>query len=90
MGWHRSIPSSNGFVPAVLATAIGLAGLAFGVFALGAPNGPVASELADPSDPIAHLCVGTMALLALWNTRSRARLEVSNHDVPNNPFHLGR
>src|SRR6266536_3017711 len=40
------------FLPAVLGTALGLAGFVI--------------READPSDQITHFCVGAMALLALW------------------------
>jgi hypothetical protein len=47
------------FVPAVLGTALGVAGFVI--------------READPSDQITHFSVGAMALLALWSSRSRRR-----------------
>ncbi len=51
---------------AFVGTTIGLAGLLFGRFAARRYDVP---ELADPSDHVAHLTVG---LLALWGWRNRA------------------
>jgi len=53
--------------PAVLGTTMGLAGLAFGGVAARRFDVP---DLADPSDHLAHLTVG---LLALWAWRERSR-----------------
>jgi len=53
--------------PAVLGTTLGVAGLAFGGAAARRFDMP---DLADPSDHLAHLTVGLMALWA-WTGRSR-------------------
>ena len=52
------------FFPAVVATMIGLLGLLFGSWAASHFNDP---QLADPSDHLAHLMVGIVALWAWWN-----------------------
>ena len=55
----RMIQNALTLVPAVLATALGLAGLLLGLHAANRFNMP---ELADPSDHLAHLTVGVVAL----------------------------
>jgi hypothetical protein len=52
-------------VPAILGTILGLSGLLFGSYAANRYNMP---ELADPSDHLAHLTVGMLALWA-WSNR---------------------
>jgi hypothetical protein len=56
-------------VPAVLATALGLAGLLLGLHVANRFNMP---ELADPSDHLAHLTVGVVALWAWLNRDSES------------------
>lgn len=60
----RELRNGLTFVPAVLGTALGLAGLLFGPYAADRFGTP---ELADPSDHLAHLTVGLVALWAWLN-----------------------
>lgn len=59
----RKLQAGLTLVPAMLDTTLGLAGLLFGAFAdrFGMP------ALADPSDHLAHLAVGLVALWAWLN-----------------------
>jgi hypothetical protein len=58
----------NGFtlVAFVMGTTLGLAGMPFGSYVALRYDMP---QLADSSDPIAHLAVGMLALAALWNRK---------------------
>jgi hypothetical protein len=63
-----NIQRGMAFVPAVLASALGICGLAWNLYRW---YGQV-SEPLDLSEPIAHICVGTMASWAVWHTRPRS------------------
>jgi hypothetical protein len=65
----RKIQNALTLVAAVLATALGLAGLLLGLHAANRFNMP---ELADPSDHLAHLTVGVVALWASLNRNSES------------------
>jgi hypothetical protein len=62
----RALKSALTLVPATVASAMGLGGLVLGPYLAHRFRTP---ELADPSDHIAHLIVGVLALWALWNAR---------------------
>jgi hypothetical protein len=64
---NPNIQRGMALVPAVLASTLGIGGLASSLYAW---HGK-ASEPLDLSEPIAHICVGTMASWAVWNTRPR-------------------
>ena len=61
--WHTRLV----LLAALVATAIGVLGLLFGSYAARRYDIP---DLADPSDHLAHLTVG---LLAIWALRNRSR-----------------
>jgi hypothetical protein len=67
---NRKLQASLTLVPAVLGTTLGVSGLLFGSLAAKRFNIP---ELADPSDHMAHLTVGLLALWGWLGRKSRIR-----------------
>jgi hypothetical protein len=61
----RTLKNAFTLAPAILGTTVGLSGLLFGSYAANHYNMP---ELADPSEHLAHLTVGVLALWA-WSNR---------------------
>jgi hypothetical protein len=72
----RALQVALTWVPAIVATAIGFGGLVLGS-SLAARAHLV--ELADLSDPIAHISVG---LLALWALRNARAIGAATTEVP--------
>jgi hypothetical protein len=62
----RTLQNAFTLAPAILGSILGLAGLLFGSYAANRYNMP---ELADPSEHLAHLTVGLLALWA-WSNRN--------------------
>lgn len=64
---NANIQRRLAFVPAVLGSAMGIAGLAL---SLHSGHG-ISPKPVDLSDHVTHVCVGALASWAIWNTRPR-------------------
>ena len=62
----RTLQNAFILAPAILGATVGLSGLLFGSYAANRYNMP---ELADPSEHLAHVTVGVLALWA-WSNRN--------------------